>query len=246
MNQISHEIDFKNILLKESEKRKISLDKKLLERFELYKNLLLKWNEKINLTAITDDFDIIMKHFVDCLEVTKYINRNSKIIDIGTGAGLPGLVISIFFDDNIKVTLVDSLNKRINFLNEVVKSLDLKNISIIHGRAEELGNKEEYREKYDYVVSRAVAPLNVLSEYDSPFLKVNGKALFLKGNRVKDEIDISKKAFEILKLKIKNIYNYNYTVNVEEYSRSIVEIIKINHTPKKYPRNYGKIKKCPL
>ena len=191
--------DFISILKKEAKNRDIELTDKALERFELYKNLMLEWNEKMNLTAITDEYQIIMKHFIDCLEITKYMNGNEKVIDVGTGAGFPGIVIAIYFE-NINITLLDSLNKRLIFLEEVVKKLNLKNVNIVHARAEEFAHKDEYRNKYDLVVSRAVANLSNLLEYDVGYLKLNGKLLLLKGDNVNDEINTSKNTFNVLGL----------------------------------------------
>ena len=240
------EIDFKECLYNEALKIGIELNDKQLEQFKKYKELLIEWNNVMNLTAITDDYEIILKHFIDCLEIVKYIPKSSKVIDIGTGAGFPGVVISIYFEDKITVTLLDSLNKRIDFLNEIISKLNLKNIQAIHARAEEYAHKEEYRECYDIAVSRAVAPLNILLEYDTPYIKINGKALLLKGNNLDEEIKKSKNALSILNSRISNIYKYNYSVNDEVYSRNILEITKLKDSPKKYPRNYGKIKKNPL
>lgn len=237
---------FKEMLKKEIEKIGLKITDKQIEQFEEYKNLLVEWNEKINLTAIIEDYEVIMKHFIDCLEIVKYIEEGSNIIDVGTGAGFPGLVIAIYFDTKVNITLLDALNKRLIFLEEVVDKLGLKNINIVHGRAEEMVQKEEYREVYDIVVSRAVANLGVLLEYDTPYIKVNGKGLFMKGDKVQDEIKESKKALDILNCKIVNNYIYKYNVNEEEYTRNILEVVKHNNTPKKYPRNYGKIKKNPL
>lgn len=238
--------DFKKVLKEEAEKIGILLTDKQLSRFEMYKQLLVEWNEKINLTAITEDYEVITKHFIDCLEIVKYIDKKSNIIDVGTGAGFPGIVIAIYFENDISITLLDSLNKRLIFLQEVVDKLQLENITITHGRAEEMAHKEEFREQYDVVVSRAVANLCVLLEYDSPYMKVNGKCLLMKGDKVESEVTESKKALDILKCKITNNYTYNYKVNEEVYNRNILEVKKINNTPNKYPRNYGKIKKNPL
>lgn len=238
--------NFKDTLKYESEKIGITLTDNQLLNFEIYKNLLLEWNEKINLTAITEEYEVIMKHFIDCLEIVKYIKKDSDIIDVGTGAGFPGIVIAIYFEDNINLTLLDALNKRLVFLNEVVEKLQLKNVNIVHGRAEEMANKEAFREKYDVVVSRAVANLAVLLEYDSPYAKVNGKCLLMKGDNVEEEINNAKKALSILNCKILNKHTYSYIVNKEEYKRTILEINKYDTTPIKYPRNYGKIKKNPL
>ena len=152
-------MDFKLSLKEEAKKNGLELTDSMLDKFEIYKDLLLLWNEKINLTAITDEYEIIMKHFIDCLEIVKYIKNGENIIDVGTGAGFPGLVIAIYFEDKVNITLLDALNKRLIFLQEVIEKLHLKNIKIVHGRAEEIPRKQEYRECYDIVVSRAVANL---------------------------------------------------------------------------------------
>lgn len=239
-------IEFKEILYQEAKIKEIELTKEQLRQFELYKDILIEWNKKMNLTAITEEYQVVMKHFVDCLEITKYIKKNSTVIDIGTGAGFPGVVIAIYFGNDISITLVDALNKRITFLNEVKSILNLNNVNVVHARAEELGRKEEYREQFDYIVSRAVAPLNVLLEYDIPFLKTGSKCLLLKGSNLDEEIKNSKNALSILNSEITNIYEYCYTVDSETYNRKIIEIVKQKSTKEKYPRNYGKIKKNPL
>lgn len=247
MESVSHEnINFEKMLFEEAKKNSIVLDNDQINKFIKYKELLKEWNNKINLTAITEDKQILMKHFIDSLEVVKYINKNSTVIDVGTGAGFPGIVIAIYFKGDIKITLIDALNKRIDFLEEVIKELNLLNIEIVHARAEEFGQKEKYRESYDYAVSRAVAPLNILLEFDIPFIKVGGKCLLLKGTKLNEEIQKSNKALEKVNSKITNIYKYNYILDGEEYNRNIVEITKEKETPNKYPRNYGKIKKSPL
>lgn len=238
--------NFKEILKEEANKIDVNLDDYTLELFEKYKNILLEWNDKINLTAITDEYEIIMKHFVDCLEIVKYINITDKVIDVGTGAGFPGIVIAIYFKSKINVTLVDSLNKRLLFLSNVVDELKLNNINIIHARAEELGRNPEHREIYDVVVSRAVAGLNILLEYDSPFIKVNGKCLLLKSDNVDKEIEEAKNCLKQLNLQCINKHLYKYFINDEEYRRFVLEIKKISNTKEKYPRNFGKIKKNPL
>lgn len=247
MESVSHEnINFEKMLFEEAKKNNIILDNDQINKFIKYKELLKEWNNKINLTAITEDKQILMKHFIDSLEVVKYINKNSTVIDVGTGAGFPGIVIAIYFKGDIKITLMDALNKRIDFLEEVIKELNLLNIEIVHARAEDFGQKEKYRESYDYAVSRAVAPLNILLEFDIPFIKVGGKCLLLKGTKLNEEIQKSNKALEKVNSKITNIYKYNYILDGEEYNRNIVEITKEKETPNKYPRNYGKIKKSPL
>ncbi len=238
--------NFKEVLKAEASKMNISLDENMLEKFEMYKNLLVEWNEKINLTSITDDYEVIMKHFVDSLEIVKYINKNENIIDIGTGAGFPGIVIAIYFDSNVNITLLDALEKRLNFLSEVIQKLGLKKITLLHGRAEEIGNDITYREKFDVATSRAVSSMNILLELSIPLVKVNGRCLLLKGTKVREEINSSKTALEKLNSKINNDFTYEYKVNDEVYERHIIEVKKSQITNKKFPRNYGQIKKKPL
>lgn len=246
MKRMIEEQGFKKVLYDESKKKNIELSDDLLNKFEKYKNMLLEYNEKINLTAITDEYEIIIKHFVDCLECTKFIEKNKNIIDVGTGAGFPGLVIAIYFGDDINITLLDSLNKRLVFLNEVIKELKLSKVDIIHKRAEEAAQEVNYREKYDYVASRAVANLPILLEYTTPYLKINGEAIIMKSNNLQDEINNSKKALQILNCSIKQIYEYSLAVREKDFNRNILIIKKEKNTPKIYPRSYGKIKKAPL
>lgn len=238
--------NFKEVLKAEAFKMNIVLDDKMLEKFEMYKNLLVEWNEKINLTSITDDYEVIMKHFVDSLEIVKYINKNENIIDIGTGAGFPGIVIAIYFNANVNITLLDALEKRLNFLSEVIQKLGLKKITLLHGRAEEIGNDIIYREKFDVATSRAVSSMNILLELSIPLVKVNGRCLLLKGSKAREEINASKTALEKLNSKINDDFTYEYKVNDEVYERHIIEVKKSQITNKKFPRNYGQIKKKPL
>ena len=163
----------------------VDITEKQVSKFYDYMNLLLEWNEKINLTAITKPDEIILKHFVDCLTIQKYIEANKKIVDIGTGAGFPGVPLAIM-NDRCRFTLVDSLNKRINFLNEIKDKLNLKNVSAIHSRAEEFDQNKMYRENFDIAVSRAVANLCVLSEYLLPAVKVGGKVICMKGSQIEE------------------------------------------------------------
>lgn len=237
--------EFIQTLCKECERQNIAINEKQCVDLAEYKNMLLEWNEKMNLTAITDEYEIIVKHFVDCLECTKVIKDEKNIIDVGTGAGFPGMVLAIYYKDK-NFTLLDALNKRLIFLQEVVNKLELKNVEIVHGRAEEVARNDEYKEVYDASVSRAVANLPVLLEYTSPFVKVGGKCIVMKGDSVEDEIKLSANALNTLKLKIEDRYNYSYNVNNEEYNRVILMIKKNANTPSKYPRNYGQIKKKPL
>ncbi len=243
---LNNNMDFVDVLKNKASMIGIDLDEKALSKFEKYKELLIEWNQKMNLTAITDEYQIIMKHFIDCLEIVKYIKNGEKIIDVGTGAGFPGIVIAIYFDDKVSVTLLDALNKRLIFLQEVIDKLRLNNVEIVHGRAEEIAHKTEFRSNFDVVVSRAVANLHVLLEYDVGYCKVNGKLLLMKGDNAEKEIKDAKKAFSILKSKINKVYNYSYKVENEEYTRNILEIIKEEEISEKYPRNYGRITKNPL
>lgn len=219
--------NFKEVLKAEAFKMNIVLDDKMLEKFEMYKNLLVEWNEKINLTSITDDYEVIMKHFVDSLEIVRYINKNENIIDIGTGAGFPGIVIAIYFDSNVNITLLDALEKRLNFLSEVIQKLGLKKITLLHGRAEEIGNDIIYREKFDVATSRAVSSMNILLELSIPLVKVNGRCLLLKGSKAREEINASKTALEKLNSKINDDFTYEYKVNDEVYERHIIEVKKV-------------------
>ena len=235
-------IEFKNIFKEKSKKTNINISDENIEKLYKYMNILLEWNNKMNLTAITDEKDIIVKHFLDSLTILEYIKENSTIIDIGTGAGFPGIPIAI--NSNAKITLVDSLNKRVNFLNEVKNQLNLENINNIHGRAEEIGKQKEHREMYDIAVSRAVAPMNILLEYLLPLVKVGGICICMKGPNVNEELEFSKKALKELGGKIKN--NINIKFEDESIKRNLVFIEKIKKTPNKYPRKPGTPKKEPL
>ena len=239
--------EFITTLIQECKKQNIELDESKAKALKEYKELLVEWNEKMNLTAITEDYEVIVKHFVDCLECTHLITNEKKIIDVGTGAGFPGMPLAIYYPQ-IEFTLLDGLNKRLIFLEEVVNKLGLKNVKIVHARAEEAARNEEYFESFDAVVSRAVANLPVLLEYTSPYVKVNGKCIVMKGDNAKEELNLAKNAMNILKLKnIENKeYKYSYTIDNEEYNRTIFYIEKVGNTPNKYPRNYGQIKKKAL
>ena len=236
--------EFEQILYKKASEAKYELSDDILNKLWIYKEKLIEWNEKINLTTITDDEGIIEKHFIDSLQCCRYINSKQTVADIGTGAGFPGLVIGIYMPD-VKVTLIDALNKRINFLNDVIDKLNLKNVITIHARAEDLANDIKYRQKYDIAVARAVASTNILLEYTTPYVKVNGKCLLMKSNNIKEEIDRSKNAINKLNCKISNIYEYQLN-STEIFNRIIIEVTKLNNTPINYPRSFAKIKKLPL
>ncbi len=221
----------------------IKINDEQIKSFEKYMNLLLEWNEKINLTAITQPEEIKLKHFVDSLTVLKYINEDDKVIDIGTGAGFPGIPLKIM-NKNTKITLLDSLNKRINFLNIVIEKLDLSNIQAIHGRAEEIARNKLYREKYDVAVSRAVANLSTLTEYMLPFVKIGGKCICMKGANVNEELERAQNAIKELGGEIEKIDNFFLSDNDNE--RNIIIIKKVKETKSKYPRKAGTPSKEPL
>ena len=233
-----------NKKMKESLKElNIEISEKQLNQFYNYMNILIEWNKVMNLTNITEPEEIIQKHFVDSLTVLKSIKENASIIDVGTGAGFPGIPIKIAFPET-RITLLDSLNKRIKFLEEVINKLELKNIETIHGRAEEVAHNKKYREKYDIAIARAVAPLNVLSEYLLPFVKIGGYAICMKGTKGKEEAEEGKNAIKILGGEITNSREFNLPNT--EMARVIIEIEKIKNTEKKYPRKAGTPTKMPL
>lgn len=213
-----------------------------IEKFYQYMKLLLEWNEKINLTAITDESEIIRKHFIDSLTISKLIKEDTNVVDVGTGAGFPGMPLAI--TKKVKVTLVDSLNKRINFLNIVKESIELDNVNTVHGRAEEVGQNEKYREKFDYAVSRAVAPITVLLEYMLPLVKVGGYCLCMKGPKVIDEMQGIENVAE--KLGGKYIKLEELEIPGEESRKNVIIIKKVESTNKKYPRKPGTPAKQPL
>lgn len=214
-----------------------------IEQFYKYMNLLIEWNEKMNLTAIIEPKEIILKHFIDSLTILKYIDDNSKLVDVGTGAGFPGVPLSIM-NPTLKITLVDSLNKRLIFLQEVVKELNLKNIEIVHARAEEFGQNKNYREKFDIATSRAVANLATLSEYLVPLVKIGGKIISMKASNAKEEINDAQKAIEVLGGKIEKIEEFDLLKS--DIGRTIIIIDKNKCTPAIYPRKAGTPAKEPI
>lgn len=221
----------------------ILLEEKQINQFYQYMQLLLEWNQKINLTAITKPDEIVLKHFIDSLTIAKYIEKNAKLVDVGTGAGFPGIPLKIIRED-IEVTLIDSLNKRINFLKEVIEQLSLSKIEVFHSRAEEFGKNSKYRENFDCATSRAVANLSTLSEYLIPLVKVKGICISMKGSEVEEEIEQSKKAISVLGGNIETIDKFqlpNSNIN-----RNIIILRKIRNTPNQYPRKAGLPAKEPI
>ena len=209
-------------------------------KLEKYADLLKEWNEKINLTAITEKNEVFLKHFYDSLTLVKITNLSKidSLCDLGTGAGFPGIVIKIFFPQ-LKLTLVDALNKRINFLDIIVKELDLKDVTLVHARAEEYGR--DHRECFDVVTARALSSFPVLLEYGIPLLKVNGHLIAMRGL---DDSSDGINALKVLNSKINKILEFK--LPFEESNRTLVDIIKLEKTNFKYPRRYAEIKKKPL
>ena len=221
----------------------LEFDEEKYNKFIKYKDILKFWNNKINLTTIVEDEDIIKKHFIDCIEIFKFspLKDISNVIDIGTGAGFPGIPMKIV-NPKIKVVLLDSLNKRINFLNQVISDIELNDIKCIHGRAEDFSKDIGYREKFDAAVSRAVANLTVLSEFCIPYIKLGGYFVAMKGPSVENEIKESRKAVSILGGKIEDIVK----IENDDFNHNLVVIKKIKRTPNMYPRKAGIVSKKPL
>jgi len=222
------------------EKYGLNFSEELYEKFDLYAEFLVEYNKKINLTAITDGKEILIKHFLDSVLLDKYcsIPENASVIDVGTGAGFPSIPLKLYRSD-IKITLLDSLGKRISFLNLLCGKLDIQ-AELIHGRAEDFGRNPDFREKFDISCARAVANLSVLSEFCIPFVRKNGYFYAMKG--LSENIDNSRNSMEILGGELDKCCDYS----LENDSRRIVIIKKISHTPTKFPRNSGQIKKKPL
>lgn len=239
----------KDILKEEIKKIGIQLDDKQIDQFLRYYELLAEWNRFMNLTAITDYKEVIQKHFVDSLSIIKAMDieylqsKDKQLIDIGTGAGFPGIPIKIVFP-KLKITLLDSLNKRVKFLNEVIDVLDLKNIEAIHGRAEDYARQEKYREKYDVCVSRAVANLSTLLEYSLPFVKIGGYFISYKAENIEEEIEKSKNVVILLGGDINEVVKFSLPDT--DIKRALIIIKKEKPTNKKYPRRSGIPSKEPL
>lgn len=219
-----------------------NITKEMEEQFEAYYEILLEESQKYNLTSITSKEDVYLKHFYDSILLVKKIDiTNKTIIDVGSGAGFPGIPLKIV-SPSTKITLVEPTTKRANFLKMVIEKLNLKDIKVINDRAENIIN--DYRENFDFATARAVAPLNILLELLTPFVKVGGNIIALKGSSYQDELDVCNNAFKVLDVKISNIYHEELPEN--QGSRPIIVINKIKKTNIKYPRAYAQIKKKPL
>lgn len=223
----------------------IELSPRQLEQFDMYYHLLVEWNEKMNLTAITDKEEVYLKHFYDSISAAFYFdfNKPHRICDVGAGAGFPSIPLKICFPD-IHVSIVDSLNKRISFLNHLADSLQLSGVSFYHDRAETFAQKPEHRETYDVVMARAVARMSVLSELCLPLVKTDGTFIAMKAASAHDEMDTGKKAIFTLGGKIEEIYPF--ILPEENSERNIITVKKVKKTPKKYPRKPGTPNKQPI
>lgn len=231
---------------KDLEELNICLSERQLCQFQKYYELLIEWNSFMNLTAITDYEEVLKKHFIDSLSIVKaydFTKGEVSLIDIGTGAGFPGLPIKIAFP-NVKITLLDSLQKRIKFLNEVIDQLELIDIDTVHGRAEDYAKPEKLREKYDLCVSRAVANLSTLSEYCLPFVKTGGKFISYKSEKLTEELVQAEKAVSVLGGKVHN--QVDYMLPSSDIYRNLLIIDKVKPTPKKFPRKAGLPAKEPI
>ena len=236
-----------------TKKLNIKLNDLQIEQLYKFYEMLVEKNKVMNLTAITEEHDVVVKHFIDSMSIFnlkidgKVVDYNffdnKSMIDVGTGAGFPGLVLKIVFPE-LKIVLSDSLNKRLKFLDEVINTLNLKGINLVHGRAEDLAHNDIYREKFDFSTSRAVANLSTLSEYDLPFVKKNGYFISYKSGKIDEELKLAAKAIRILGGEIDGINSFKLTDDVTD--RSIIVIKKVSKTPKNYPRKAGVPSKDPL
>lgn len=237
------EKEFKEELANSAKQFINNLSEKEQNQFYQYMQILLEWNEKMNLTAIIEPKEILVKHFIDSISIVPYIKEKESILDIGTGAGFPGIPLKIVLPNN-PITLLDSLNKRITFLNTVISSLKLPEIFAIHARAEEFGKEAKNRGAYDIVTSRAVAKLNVLLEYMLPFVKLGGKCICMKSAEIEEELKEAEKAIKILGGEIEKVETI--TLGNTDIQRKIVIIKKVKETPKTYPRKAGMPSKEPI
>ena len=234
-------MDFKNELKEKLSQYNILATDYQIKQFEDYYNLIIEWNEKINLTSITEQSIVITKHFIDSILPINHFPLNSSVIDIGSGAGFPAIPLKIIRPD-LKIVMVDSLNKRINFLIKVIESLNLQDISAIHGRCEDMANNKTYRQSFDIATARAVAKINILAEYCVPFVKLNGLFIAYKSIELDEEIHQSKNAFDKLFINLKEISTYQLEDNV----RKVAIFKKQKDTPKTFPRNQNKPRTQPL
>ncbi len=234
--------EFKNEIKLQALNNNIYLNEENIEKFYNYMKEIIEWNDKINVTAIVDEKEFIVKHFIDSLTAARKIEDCKSIIDIGTGAGFPGIPLKLNYP-NKKITLIDSVNKKLNVIKNITDKYNLNELEIIHTRAEDLAINKEYREKYDIAITRAVSNFSTIMEYMLPFVKIGGKAICMKGPNFQDELEESKKAIKILGGKIEKIETVFINNEIE---RNLIIVNKINSTPKQYPRGKGKPQKEPI
>ena len=234
----------KQYLKKVAADAEIPLTDLMLEKFQLFYELLIETNKSLNLTAITEMKDVVLKHFIDSISLSKFYDLSGcYVIDVGTGAGFPGIPLAIFYQD-AEFVLMDSLNKRLQFINQITEKCNLSNITTIHGRAEDIAHASVYREKFDYCVSRAVASLPTLLELCTPFVKVGGKFISYKSELLQEELEQSKNALKILQCVLEK--KQDYSIPNTNYYRVFASFEKKKELSKKYPRQAGKPKRNPL
>ncbi|MBR3697070.1 MAG: 16S rRNA (guanine(527)-N(7))-methyltransferase RsmG [Clostridia bacterium] len=234
--------EFEQIFNNELLKNNIKLNTFDYEKMFYYMNSIIEYNKKINLTSITDRKMFLVKHLIDSLTINRFVASGKNLIDIGTGAGFPGIPLKIA-NPNLEVTLIDSINKKLEVIRSIINNMYIGKIDIIHSRAEDLGINKEYREKFDFATTRAVAKLNIIVEYMLPFIKIGGKAICMKGPNITEELKEAEKAIKILGGKIEKVEKINLD---NEYERSIVIILKEKTTPIQYPRRNGRPLKEPI
>lgn len=234
----------KEYLKESADKLSIHLTEEQLEQFDIFYKLLIETNKSLNLTAITEMHEVVLKHFIDSIAITKYIDfAEKRVIDVGTGAGFPGIPLAIIVP-SAKFVLMDSLQKRLRFIENVIEKCQIENIDTVHGRAEDIGQDLKYREKFDYCVSRAVAVLPVLLELCTPFVKVGGSFVSYKSELLEEEMKQSKKALSVLRCRIGE--QYHYSIPDSDFYRVLAVFKKEGKLQKKYPRQAGKPKREPL
>ena len=234
--------EFENIFMQELSKNNINLSIDDYQKFYIYMKEIINWNEKINVTAITEEKEFLVKHLIDSLTIDRFVENKGNLIDIGTGAGFPGIPLKISNPD-LHVTLIDSVNKKLNVIRDISSKINLEKLEIIHTRAENLAMQNQYRESFDYATTRAVSRLNTIVEYMLPFLKLGGKAICMKGPNIDEELEESKKAIDVLGGTIEKVEHFMID---NEYERNLVIISKVKSTPKQFPRGKGKPLKEPI
>lgn len=242
-NEEDFMMTFKEELVSTFAKYGFSLNEKQTEQFEAYYKLLLLWNKQFNLTTITTQSNVIIKHFLDSVLIADKLKQDASLVDIGTGAGFPSIPLKIMRND-LHMCLVDSLKKRTIFLKEVVSTLQLEGVLVLHARAEDLANKPAYRGNYDYATARAVAKLNTLLEYAAPFLTIKGNVIAYKAKDVEEEVQEASNACKVLFMKYKE--TIHYYIEETESERNILFFEKQKKTPAEFPRQQNKAKRQPL